>query len=335
MDAVAALLASLSPLEVASVAFALAYLVLAVQQNILCWLAALIGTLLSLALFVEARLYPESALQLFYAVMAVYGWRQWRRRGPDDAVARDLPVSTWPVKYHVAAIACTLAGPLYKFSRAQTVAMYVLTIPQAAATLAVTLIGFEIGLFGTSVVNAVLVLILVSIVVAALIAQRVVAALPAHVSLRPPLGGKVLVVTSSTGPSDAAVRAATLITRPDGGHSDVLITRTASEPRPDPTVLRALEKRIFSHGFDGHVRTEVGHLPDAVRHAQLAAEASLVIVDDAGFDASPGVVPLLVLDNGAPQIVADDDSNGVAAEIERRLARGEAKPLRLRRARST
>jgi nicotinamide mononucleotide transporter len=112
MDAVAALLASMSPLEVASVAFALAYLVLAVQQNILCWLAALIGTLLSLALFVEARLYPESALQLFYAAMAVYGWRQWRGRGPGDAVASDLPVSTWPVKYHLAAIACTLAAAL-------------------------------------------------------------------------------------------------------------------------------------------------------------------------------------------------------------------------------
>ncbi len=32
------------------------------------------------------------------------------------------------------AIACALAGPLFKFSRAETVAMYVLTIPQAAAS---------------------------------------------------------------------------------------------------------------------------------------------------------------------------------------------------------
>ena len=230
------------------------------------------------------------------------------------------------------AIACVLAGPLYKFSRAQTVAMYVLTIPQAAATLAVTLIGFEIGLFGTEVVNAVLVLILVSIVVAALIAQRVVAALPVDAGLRPPLGGKVLVVTSATGPSDAAVRAATLIARPDGGHSDVLITRTATEPRPDPTVLRALEKRIFSHGFDGHVRTEIGPLPDAVHHALLKAETSLVIVDDPAFLAPPGPIPLLVVGPDARQVIADGDgSNGVAAEIERRLAKGAAKPLRIPR----
>src|SRR5439155_9498248 len=126
----------------------------------------------------------------------------------------------------------------------------------------------------------------------------------------------------SAGPSDAAIRAATLIARPDGGHSNVLITRTASEPRPDPAVLRALEKRIFSHGFDGHVRTEIAALPDAVRHAVIAAEASLVIVDDPTFEAPPGPVPLLVLDGASAGVIADGDgSNGVAAEIDSRLAR--------------
>src|SRR3954454_16562664 len=228
------------------------------------------------------------------------------------------------------AIACWLAGPLLKFNRLKTVAMYVLTIPQAAATLAATLIGFEIGLFGTSVVNAVLVLILVSIIVSALITQRVVVRfLPGHAGIAA-LGAKVLVVTPSAGPSDAAVRAATLIARPDGGHSNVLITRTASEPRPDSSVLRALEKRIFSHGFDGHVRTEIGALSDAVRHAMIAHEASLVIVDDPTFDAAPGQLPLLVLDGDATRVIADGDdgSNGVAAEIGRRLAKG-SKPRRM------
>jgi Kef-type K+ transport system membrane component KefB len=235
------------------------------------------------------------------------------------------------------AIACALAGALFKFSRAETVAMYVLTIPQAAATLAVTLIGFEIGLFGTSVVNAVLVLILVSIVVAALVAQRVVKWIPARVSSKRAIGEKVLVVTPSAGPTDAAVRAATLIARPDGGHSDVLITRTASEPRLDSAVLRALEKRIFSHGFDGQVHTQVTGLAEAVTHATIAAEASLVIVDEPTFAASPGALPLLVLDGvstepGPMQVIADaDGSNGVAAEIERRLAKGAANPLRIRR----
>ena len=97
----------MSPLEVASVAFSLAYLVLAVQQNSLCWPAALIGTLLSLVLFVEARLYPESALQIFYAAMAVYGWRQWRR-GDGDGLPMELPVSVWPWRNHLLAIVGSL-----------------------------------------------------------------------------------------------------------------------------------------------------------------------------------------------------------------------------------
>jgi nicotinamide mononucleotide transporter len=105
---VSAFVAAMSPLEVASVAFSLAYLVLAVQQNVLCWPAALIGTLLSLLLFVEARLYPESALQVFYAAMAIYGWRQWQRRDLSSNTIVQLPVGTWPPRYHVLAIVGSL-----------------------------------------------------------------------------------------------------------------------------------------------------------------------------------------------------------------------------------
>lgn len=113
IDLLAAALAAMSWLEVASVAFGLAYLVLAVRQNIVCWIAALISTLLSLALFYDARLYPETALQVFYAVMAVYGWWQWRHGGrPGERAAVDLPVSVWPLRYHVLAVVGTLAAAL-------------------------------------------------------------------------------------------------------------------------------------------------------------------------------------------------------------------------------
>ena len=50
--------------------------------------------------------------------------------------------------------------------------MFVLTTPQAAATLAATTVGFQIGLFSTAVVNAVLVLILVSIVMSTVLTPR-------------------------------------------------------------------------------------------------------------------------------------------------------------------
>ncbi len=109
----AAAVAAMSWLEIASVAFGLAYLVLAVRQNIVCWAAALISTLLSLALFYDARLYPETALQVFYAAMAVYGWWQWRHGGePGERAAAELPISVWPLRYHVLAVVGTLAAAL-------------------------------------------------------------------------------------------------------------------------------------------------------------------------------------------------------------------------------
>jgi len=235
------------------------------------------------------------------------------------------------------AVACSLAGPLMHFDWPQRLAMYVLTIPQAAATLAVALIGFEIGVFGVSLVNAVLVLILVSITVAALITQKVVEIVPADTGRKAPLGSKVLVVTGMTGPSDAAVSVATALSRPDGGHSDLLIARSAAESKPAHAAMRALEKRIFRHGFDGHIRTDVGTLGEAVEQALVADHPSLVVVDDPSFDAAPGAVPLLVLDgvktgpDAVRLIVGGEERIEVAEEVARRLAKSEPRALWFRR----
>lgn len=109
-SAVWAAIAVLSPLEIAAVGFGLLYLVLAIRQNIWCWPAALLGVLLSLVLFYEARLYMESALQLFYAAMAFYGWQQWRagRRDHRARAADGLPVAVWSARQHALAIGGTL-----------------------------------------------------------------------------------------------------------------------------------------------------------------------------------------------------------------------------------
>jgi Kef-type K+ transport system membrane component KefB len=236
------------------------------------------------------------------------------------------------------ALACWIAGALLGFGRAQRVTMFTLTVPQAAATLAVTLIGFEIGLFGASLVNAVLVLILVSIVVGALLAQKVIARVPARPHEKPPLAENVLIITAAECPSNVAVRTAMLLARPDGGHSDVLITRGENDPKPDRAALRGIEKRIFSQGFDGHVLTAVDEMPDAVAKAVLAAETSLVVVDDPTFDIAPGQIPVVVVgDNGSTtvRVIANGDNGAdLTSEVERRIARGEPRGMRLRRPRA-
>ncbi|MEP5763223.1 MAG: nicotinamide riboside transporter PnuC [Halieaceae bacterium] len=91
--------------EAAAVVLGIAYLLLAVREKISCWYAAFASTLIYLFLFWDVNLLMESALQLYYLVMAVYGWWQWQHGGNNDST---LPISRWQPRQHGLAIAAIL-----------------------------------------------------------------------------------------------------------------------------------------------------------------------------------------------------------------------------------
>ena len=97
----------LSPPELTAVVLAIAYLLLAIRQNIWCWACAALSTAIYVYLFAAAKLYMESLLNLFYFAMAVYGWTVWRRGGDTSG---DLPVSVWPVNVHFLAVGAILVS---------------------------------------------------------------------------------------------------------------------------------------------------------------------------------------------------------------------------------
>ena len=84
-------------LEALAVVLAVAYLVLAIRENRWCWPAGFGSSLLYLLVFYRAGLYMESALQLFYASIAVYGWWAWRPQ-PGGGVL--LTIHRWPLRWH-------------------------------------------------------------------------------------------------------------------------------------------------------------------------------------------------------------------------------------------
>ena len=102
IDSLGAAFSALSIAEAAGVVLAVAYLVLAIRQNMLCWAAASMSSLIYMVVFYSALLYMESALQIFYAAMAVYGWYQWRYAGDDGTGVR---IHTWTITRHVQVIA--------------------------------------------------------------------------------------------------------------------------------------------------------------------------------------------------------------------------------------
>lgn len=98
----AELFSQISLLEATAVVFALAYLILAIRLNRLCWIAAFIASVLSTFLFAGAQLYMQSALQVFYAAMAIYGWYRWTRGSAGEH--EPARVHIWPIRNHVVAL---------------------------------------------------------------------------------------------------------------------------------------------------------------------------------------------------------------------------------------
>lgn len=97
---------SMSLLEVTAVVFAMAYLLLAVRENVLCWLFAFLSTAIYTVLFWDVSLLMESALNVYYMAMAVYGWYQWTRGGTNgDELPHALAVRSMSGSQHVLVIA--------------------------------------------------------------------------------------------------------------------------------------------------------------------------------------------------------------------------------------
>ncbi len=68
-------------LEVVAVITAVLYLVLAVKESRWCWVFGFISTAIYIFLFYDVSLLSESLLNVYYLIMAVYGWVQWNKKG--------------------------------------------------------------------------------------------------------------------------------------------------------------------------------------------------------------------------------------------------------------
>lgn len=97
-NAIIALIEAMSPWEGIAVVLALAYLVLAARENIACWYCALLSTAIYTAVFWDVSLLMESALNVYYMAMAIYGWQQWRAGA---STSERLHIHTWRLRQHV------------------------------------------------------------------------------------------------------------------------------------------------------------------------------------------------------------------------------------------
>ena len=87
--------------EIVAAILAIAYLMLAMLEDIRCWVAWIISSLMYFFVMYSANLYMEALLQIFYIFIGLYGLYQWRfKADKKDA----LKITTWSVKNHLIVI---------------------------------------------------------------------------------------------------------------------------------------------------------------------------------------------------------------------------------------
>ena len=130
--------------EILAAILAIAYLLLALKQDIRCWIAWIISSLMYLFVMLYAGLLMESALQIFYVGMGIYGWVQWGKRSAQDK----LSIRRWNKKQHfyvIGSLLCIVFISGYMLSyNSNAVAPYVDSFTTWGAILATFMVAKKV-----------------------------------------------------------------------------------------------------------------------------------------------------------------------------------------------
>ena len=96
--------------ELVAVILAIAYLLLILRENIWGWYCAFFSTAIYTLLFWEVSLLMDSALNVYYMGMAVFGWWQWQHG--DNAGSQQLTIKRWAWRKHLIAMAAIVTASL-------------------------------------------------------------------------------------------------------------------------------------------------------------------------------------------------------------------------------
>jgi nicotinamide mononucleotide transporter len=104
-DEVFSYFTTMPTLELIAVLASLLYVVLAAKGSIVCWLAAIVSTVLYTIIFYDVYLWMDSLLQLYYLLMALYGWLCWSKNKAFSSLnEKDLRYSQWSIQHHMISI---------------------------------------------------------------------------------------------------------------------------------------------------------------------------------------------------------------------------------------
>lgn len=251
-------------------------------------------------------------------------------------------------------LAAELAGRLFWLDRSRIGVMFALSNAQAAATLAATIVGFELGLLSENVVNAVLIVIFVTVVVASWVGTRSVRGVVPTGQLPEQVGRMVVVPVANPETAPGIVRLGAWIARSDDGQVMPVHVITTPDPervRAAKPLVQLVETAALRLGGETDVSVRVDRSVAAgVVNTVLERNASVVLlgwkvgtsvkdrlfgslVDDI-VNRVPCAVAACSLTGDVPErvvlIVFDEahgsTENAVAVELTRHISRGAGVP---------
>ncbi|TDG13476.1 nicotinamide riboside transporter PnuC [Seongchinamella unica] len=95
-------------IEIIATLAGLLYIILLIRENIICWPFGIVGSLLSIYLFIDGKLYSEAFLYSYYVIMGAWGWMRWSQRN----AAHENPVVRYGLPAHFTIILVSAAGAL-------------------------------------------------------------------------------------------------------------------------------------------------------------------------------------------------------------------------------
>lgn len=104
----AADIAATSWLEWLAVISGIAYVVLIARQRRTGWICGGLSSTIYIYIAWQSRLPLQAALQLFYVLMAVYGWHTWSQAAGGEAPR----IARWPLRWHLLGLALVILAGL-------------------------------------------------------------------------------------------------------------------------------------------------------------------------------------------------------------------------------
>lgn len=182
------------------------------------------------------------------------------------------------------ALAAAVTARIYDLDGAERATLIALSVPQAAATLAAVFVGFEIGVLGQEVVDAVVLVILLTCLLGTVGARRAIDELPPAPSRVTPLGRRIIVPVSPARPDEPIIELAAAIGRRDSGTVYPLSVLDLGSSNTDVTALRRqlvtnAEQMALANGCEAHSIVRLDLTPAVgLVHAAIETDATLVVL---------------------------------------------------------